>query len=364
MLSDEQIMDNLKKTDDANEVSIRTVILKIKNLYSFLISKWILILIAGLIGGLIGLTYALIKKPIYKAELSFALEDDKSAGGLGAALGLAGQMGLDLGGNSSGPFSENNIPEVMKSRSMIETALLTPVDINSKRMTLAQLYLDFNKYRESWKNKPSLQNINFPVNANRDKFSLQQDSILNEFYKNILKQNLNVDKVDKKLSIITVTTTSTHELFSKYFTEVLAKTVSDFYVQTKTKKSQQNVNILQHQADSVSQKLNLAIVGVASSADANPNANPTRQILRVSSQQRQVDVQANQAILTQLIVNLELSKIALRKETPLIQVIDRPILPLDKEKPSKIIKTITGGFAGVFFISIFLLLTDFIKKSQ
>jgi hypothetical protein len=131
--------------------------------------------------------------------------------------------------------------------------------------------------------------------------------------------------------------------------------VSDFYVNTKTKKSVQNVAILQRQTDSVRRELNAAITGVASSVDVNPNANPALQILRAPSQKRQVDVQANQAILTQLVANLEISKVSLRKETPLIQVIDRPILPLEKEKLGKLRGMIIGGIIGGF-LAIFIII--------
>lgn len=61
---------------------------------------------------------------------------------------------------------------------------------------------------------------------------------------------------------------------------------------------------------------------VAASADANPNPNLGRQTLRVPSQRKQGDVQINQAILAQLVQNLEIAKMSLRTETPLIQVID------------------------------------------
>lgn len=47
-----------------------------------------------------------LKKPIYQATLSFALEDDIAIGGwLRAVLGLANQFGIDLGsGNGGGAF--------------------------------------------------------------------------------------------------------------------------------------------------------------------------------------------------------------------------------------------------------------------
>jgi hypothetical protein len=332
------ITNNEKIVAESDEISLKDLIVKIKALFNYLRTKWIIIVCAGILGSILGLTYAYFKKPVYKAELSFALEDEKSSGGgLGSALGLASQFGIDLGGTGGGgAFSGDNLLLLFKSRSMVESALLTPQYINKKEQTLVEYYISFNELRTSWQKKSKLKSINFLPNADRSKFNLQQDSILGIIYNNIIKNNLSVDKLDKKLSVITVKVNSESEIFSKLFTEALVKTVSDFYVNTKTKKSAQNVDILQRQTDSVRRELNSAINGVASSVDVNPNANPALQILRTPSQRRQVDVQANQAILTQLVANLEISKVSLRKETPLIQVIDRPILPLEKGEVGEI----------------------------
>ncbi|MDB5115733.1 MAG: lipopolysaccharide biosynthesis protein [Mucilaginibacter sp.] len=349
---------NEKIDDSSDEISLKELILKMKVWWRYLLSKWLFILIVGLFGSILGLIYSYFQKPTYKAELSFALEDEKSGGGgLGAAMGLASQFGFDLGGGSGGgAFSGDNLLTLMKSRSMVEGALLMPVVINGKSETLAELYISFNQFRKEWESKPELRNIQFLSNVDRSKFSLQQDSILGVFYRTIVKSVLSVDKVDKKLSIITVTVTSGNELFSKFFTEVLVKTVSDFYVDTKTKKSTQNVTILQHQTDSVRHELDAAIRGVANSMDATPNANPGRQILKVTSQSKQVNVTANTTILGELVKNLEVSKVALRNETPLIQVIDRPILPLEKEKFRKIKGIIIGGLIAGFLAILILII--------
>jgi uncharacterized protein involved in exopolysaccharide biosynthesis len=56
-----------------------------------------------------------------------------------------------------------------------------------------------------------------------------------------------------------------------------------------------------------------------------------------------------------VVVNLELAKLALRKETPLIQVIDRPILPLKKEKLGKLKSLILGGFLAGFLTVLVLI---------
>ncbi|MDB5288285.1 MAG: lipopolysaccharide biosynthesis protein [Mucilaginibacter sp.] len=346
-----------------DEISLKDLINKIGDWWKYLLSKWIIILISGIIGGIIGISYAYLQKPVYKAQLSFVLEDEKSSGGgLGGALGLASQFGIDLGSGGGGAFSGDNLLSLMKSRSMVESSLLSSIETKGKEQTLCEMYIDFNHLREAWVKNPQLKNIQFLPNSDRNKFTLQQDSILGVFYKTIINNNLTVDKVDKKLSIITVTVNSQNELFSKLFTEVLVKTVSDFYVNTKTKKSAQNVNILQRQTDSVRHELNSAINGVASSVDVNPNANPALQILRAPSQRRQVDVQANQAILTQLVANLEISKVSLRKETPLIQVIDKPILPLEMERFGKGKGGVIGAFLFGFLTIIFLVISKAFKS--
>jgi uncharacterized protein involved in exopolysaccharide biosynthesis len=80
-----------------DEISLKELIEKGKEWYTYLFSQWKIIVIAGVIGAALGLTYSFVKKPIYTASLSFALEDEKS-GGLGGALGFASSFGIDLGG--------------------------------------------------------------------------------------------------------------------------------------------------------------------------------------------------------------------------------------------------------------------------
>ncbi len=352
--------DQEQTLDHSEEISLKELILKLIALWHYLLSKWKIILIGGIIGGAIGFLYAYLKKPIYKAELSFALQDEKSGGGLSGALGLASQFGIDLGGGGAGgEFSGDNLLELMKSRSMIEKTLLTSVSVNGKFETLAELYISFNKLREGWKGKPGLESIRYLPGADRSTFTSKQDSVLGVIHNSLITNNLVVDKLDKKLSIISLQVSSTNELFSKYFTEVLAKVVSDFYIETKTKKGIQNVAILQRQTDSVRRALNAAISGVAISMDVNPNPNPSRQTLRVPSQRKQVDVQANTAILGELVKNLEVAKMSLLQETPLIQVIDRPILPLEKARLGKLKAIVIGGIIGGFLMVIIL----FLRKS-
>jgi hypothetical protein len=181
--------------------------------------------------------------------------------------------------------------------------------------------------------------------------SRTQDSVLGVIYDNMIKAELTVGQKDKKNSIINVDIKSKDELFAKQFTETLAVIVSDFYVETKSKKAKDNLAILERQRDSIRAALNGSLTGVAVSNDQVFGLNPALNVRRVPGIKKEVDVQANTAILTELVKQTELARINLRKETPLIQVIDKPILPLKKEKFGKAIGFLLGGFLAAFLVT-------------
>ena len=347
---------------DNDEISLKELIQKIQEWIAYLKTQWKLIIGIAALGGIIGFVYASFQKPTYLATTTFVLEEDKGGGGLGGAMGLASSFGFDLGGGGGGLFTSSNIIELMKSRLVVEKTLLNPVQIAGKEISLADYYIQINELKEAWAKKPALANINFPVNADRTKFTLQQDSILQTISAGLTKTNLVITQKDKKVSIISLTVKTESELFSKLFCEQLLKETSDFYIETKSKKSRLNVDILQHQADSIRAELNGAITGVAAASDNVYNLNPAFNVKRTPSTRRQVDVQANTAILTQLVAQLELSKVSLRKETPLVQLIDRPILPLEKEKLGRLKSLEVGGFLAGFLTVLYLVFGRLYRK--
>jgi uncharacterized protein involved in exopolysaccharide biosynthesis len=352
----------MNEQNENDEISLKELLEKAKEWYSYLVSQWKIIVLAGIIGAAVGLAYSYSKKPIYTATLSFALEDEKSGGGLGGALGLASSFGIDLGGGGGSIFTGSNLTELFKSRSMVEQTLLTAVRYQDKNISLAEMYIQENKWREKWESKPQFATIQFLPSAERKGYSRVQDSILGVMYEDLSKNGLVVGQKDKKIAIINIDVSSTNELFAKYFTEALAKKVSDFYVATKSKKSRMNMDILERQTDSIRRELNGAITGVAVANDNTFGLNPAMNVRRAPSARRQVDVQANTAILTELVKQTELAKVTLRKETPLIQVIDKPILPLKKEKFGKAKGILLGGILAGFLVVFVLIVRRILKQ--
>lgn len=348
---------------EKTEISIQDMLFKSKDWLQYFQSKWKTILVISLLGAVLGLAYAVFKETEYTATTTFVLEEDSpGGGGLGQYAGLAALVGIDIGGASNGIFQGDNITALYKSRLMIEQTLLTEASFNGKKQLLVDYYVDFMGLRKKWSKKEKYANLHFSKVTGKPETRLA-DSLISEIVLDINKKYLKVGKPDKKLNLISVSFAAEDEQFAKTFNTTIVATVNDFYIQTKTKKALDNIKVLQHQTDSVKAVMNGAINTAAQIVDLTPNLNPTRQSQRSSPVQRsQFNAEANKAILTELVKNLELSKMNFLKNKPLIQVIDEPIFPLEDDKLGKV-KMSIFGFAIALILSLFgLAFAQFFKK--
>lgn len=343
-----------------NDIAVRDIFIKTVRIIADIKHKWKLLLICALIGAVLGLSYSVLIPPKYTAVSTFVLDESDKEGMLGQYAGLAAIAGIDINGGAGGIFKGDNIIELYKSRAMIKKTLLTAADFPQGKQKLIDRYVASHQLRQKWESDSDVGTVNF--NTDPDHFNRKQDSLITDIAVRFDKKFLEVGKPDKKLAIIKVAFTDKDELFAKAFTERLVDNVNNFYVQTKTKKTSQNVLVLQHQADSVKRALNQSLSGAASALDAAPNANPALLSLRVPSQKKQVDVQAGTAIYSEMIKNLEIAKISLRQQTPLIQFVDQPVLPLEKSHVGKVKGIVIGAFAGMFLIICYLLGTRLLRS--
>jgi hypothetical protein len=340
-----------------NAKSLKELILEGIFWYKYLLSKWKFILMIALLGAILGLGYALLTKPKYNAKITFALEDKTSSGG-GGIMSIASQFGFDLGGSNGGVFTGDNILELIKSRLLIEKTLLTTVNINGKDQKLINYYLNYTHLNKNWPKGPLLKNFSFDSTAN-ESLRFQRDSILGDVYRTIFNDMLSVKKIDKKLSVVAVNFVAGDEKFSQLFVENLVENVASFYIDTKTGKSRKNVALLEHRVDSVKNELDAAMYGRAQFTDQNFGL--VRQQAAVPKIKQEIRVQMLSTMYTELIKNLEFAKLALMREEPIIQIIDRPILPLDKQKLGKKMGVILGGMLFGFLSVLFIIMKKVIS---
>ncbi|MNE30355.1 hypothetical protein D3C80_1238650 [compost metagenome] len=119
---------------------------------------------------------------------------------------------------------------------------------------------------------------------------------------------------------------------------------------------------MQHKSDSLRRALDGALYGRALDADRIPNLNPVKQVAAVPGQKKQVDIQVISSAYGEVLKNLELSKLALSRETPFIQIIDAPIVPLPKEYIGRITGIVLGMVITIFFAFFFVIGSKIYKE--
>lgn len=321
-----------------------------------LLASWKLALLMVLICTGFATIYFFIQKPKYEASASFILEEKGSSMG-GGLSGLASQFGVDIGSLSGGAglFAGDNILDILKSRTIIEKTLLSKLDSSkgTDGLTLADVFIDKNNLRKKWAGNEALANLSFAKSTPGSINSRLQDSVLFVIYQNLIKKSISVERLNKKGSIITVNTVSMNEIFSKLFTERLVSATMKMYIDIKTGTATNNIRRLEQRSDSLMQILNSKSFKSASLQvlDANIAYKTTAVPVEVSQREKTITY----ALYSEVIKNLEASRMALASQTPIINILDSPKYPLDDQRKSLslLLLMAVGAGLGAFFVIVF-----------
>lgn len=337
-------------------LKIEDVLTAIKDFVSYLVKNQKWLWAASILLGLLGGVYGLLKKPSYLGKGSFILEEKTMGGGLS---GLASQFGLDLGsviGGNTNIFTGDNVIDILKSEKVISEVLKTPLDSTSGSVTLADHYLDFMK----WRNKfPEMSVLQFNKSGNER----LKDSVLQLMHEYIVEKQLTVDRINKKGSIIEIQTISNSQIFSKVFTERLLHATLKMYMDIKTGAARENVERLQKRADSLSRSMSSKTYQAAAAQvlDANIAFKTTAVPTEISGREKMLVF----TLYTEVIKNLELAKMALSNQTPIMQKLDTPKYPLknlNKEWWKSMIIGFGVGLGVAFFLLFYAYPSDPHKK--
>ena len=340
-----------------NTVALTDIIASAKNFIKFIQSKLKLLGLLIVLGGVLGLAYYFITSPKYQATATFIVEEKSSGSGL---AGMAGQLGFDISsltGGNAGLFDGDNILEIIKSRNIIESVLLSKVDIadSANNKTLADLYYETSGLKNKLEGKSNdLANLNFSSIKNGVGHTILQDSVLYMMIEKINKDNLNVQRTNKKGSIISISTNSTNPQFSKLFSERLLNETSEMYIKIKVGNLSSNINRLQNKADSLQALLNRT--SYQSAALNTFDANEAYKSSAVPEEMSQRDKLVLNTLYAEVVKNVEILRISLINQKPIIQVLDLPKFPLVNQQKSFLIIELIGLLAGLVIGLLYLLL--------
>ena len=349
--------------DFDSDISLRHVILKIQDYALACFKGWKLILLLAL---LMGLFVFILKKDapnMYKAELTFMLNEDES-GGLAGLSGVLGSFGIGLGSSES---NLDKILELAKARRVTQNAIFSEVTIGGKKDFLANHYIQMLKDHDEWtldgglfsavEDSMILESFSFSHDS-ISLFSIKENKALKKVHGSIAGNEKEVGKLNcyynELTGIMALIVECNNEELAVKLTNAIFNKLSEFYIEKSVEKQSYDLKIIKSKYDSISYALSNVEYKLASFEDSNQGLFRKKDLLtksRLSTEKQKLQFMIGKAE-----EQLQIAQITLDNRTPYIQVVDRPLLPLTPQNNTPlfffIFGFIFGGFLAVGYIVI------------
>ncbi len=323
--------------DDIDLLELASSIIK-RTLKHKVLAIVLFILVVGMAFAL-----ALLSTPFYQtnAKIIYQASGGSQASGLSALAALAG-VSTSKGDDPSAYLSDiilsnNMLQSVLAEKWKISKALpdtLTPVDLQTL-----------------WKIKPDTTKDDWQINLEYDMLDL------------LKKKKYIVFTQDKKSGVITLTTEFEDPQVSFDVNNFIFKQLNDILINKMHFKASGNRKFAEERLAEIKENLK--------EAEENLRRFRQRNRLRIDPAEEledarlQREVLMNQEIMIQLQKQYEIAKIEEARDMPVLDIIDKPMKPIQKSKPKRKLIILAGGVAAVFFSIMAVVLFDlFLEKKS
>jgi hypothetical protein len=315
-----------------------------------------------LVGG--GYEYYKVQDVNFKTEIVFIVDGD-NGGNAGGLLELANSFGIGGGiGSNASLFSGENFKELLRTKSIFRKALLTKVYYGKKEGIFANIFLEKSRIGDfEWKNKPEDFYKHRFKTSDINKLSVQDRNILDALY-DFLKGQTVIMNENPKSTFQTLTVETRDDTLSYIWAKLYLKTVTNFYIDTKTKKSQELLVIMDKRVDSLRSALYFTQGKLANYNDQNQQI--IFQRARIIAERLQLNSQQLQGMYLESVRNYDNLKFSLAKETPLFTIISEPEISTVGIRhfygPITLIGIILGVFLSSFVLNVVRIYKEMMSK--
>ncbi len=349
-----------------DQFSFKRLILKCLLVIPYIKENKKVLSIGAFVGLIVGGGYEYYKAQDvnFKTEIVFVVDGD-SGGNAGGLLELANSFGIGGGmGSNASLFSGENFKELLKTKSIFRKALLTKVRYGKKEGIFANIFLEKSRIGEfEWKNRPEdFYNHRFKT-SDINKLSAQDRNILDALY-DFLKGQTVIINDNPKSTFQTLTVETRDDTLSYIWAKLYLKTVTNFYIDTKTKKSQELLILMDKRVDSLRSALYYTQGKLANYNDQNQQI--IFQRARIIAERLQLSSQQLQGMYLESVRNYDNLKFSLAKETPLFTIISEPEISTVGIRhfygPITLIGIILGVFLSSFILNVVRIYKEVMSK--
>ena len=345
-----------------DQFSVEAFLLKGLKFIPFVRKNARFILIGVLLGGLLGFGVEIYrsKNLLHTSEIVFILDNESSGGG--GLADIASSLGFGSMAENSSMFSGENFKELLKTKSLYRKALLTEVEIGGKKDKFANFFLKKCDLAEhEWDEmSPDFFTYRFKI-KDISQSDIQDRNILNAIYEYLNSKTV-IEIENPKSSFQTLTVETRNDTLSYVWSKLYLKTVTDYYIANKTKKSKELLVIMDKRVDSLRSALYYTQGKLANYNDQNQQI--IYQRARVIADRLQMNSSQLQTMYFEAVRNYDNLKFSLIKESPLFTIITDTELPLPFQPYKWGRVTILGLLIGFFLSCFYLYLKQIFENSK
>jgi uncharacterized protein involved in exopolysaccharide biosynthesis len=295
-----------------------------------------------------GIYYALTAREEFVSTGKILPEYQSKAGGLSQFAGLASLAGVDLSsaaGGGSDAVRPDLYPDVLKSTPFFLELLKIKVRTkDNKEMLFSQFYDTFvldNKIEEKD------TKIKFPTSNQYIAVSYQTEKNLKD-----LRERISA-VIDKKTGLITVTVKLPDPVVATLITDYGMNFLTNYITNYRTEKSKRDLNFLAERLDAAKGKYFNNQAKKAQYSDQYQLSMMKLQAADLQRERIESEYKISSNFYNTLLQKYEEAKLKVQQETPVIKVLEPPVVPNKRSEPKRtiivLIATFLGGIFGIVF---------------
>ncbi len=329
--SGNQLPNDSFDSDEVIEISIRDIV-------AFVNKYWRPLLLIGVVSGGIGfgLSFTTPEEFTSSAKLLPEYSADLKGGNLGALASLAG---VSLGDNSDA-IRPDLYPDILQSRPFLLQLLTTPLPTEADTLALLTIMLGDDEIQPFTKSQIARADTVLTLTK-------EQEAVFENIAKRISASN------DKLTGVLTIEVELPDPVMAASATNLAVNYLKTFVAAYRTTKESDKVRFLQKQLSESKGRYQRSEYALNAYRDRNQNT--FSNVARIEEQRLQSDYLQAQTIYNGLTQQLEAARLQLQEDSPVLKILEPPMVANKKSKPKRLFYAIGFGIVGGFIALTFIL---------
>ncbi len=321
--------------------------------------KWA-ILIATIISTVLGIFIAINIPNEYSSQVQILPElSSKDGGGsLSSLKSLAGLAGVDLGGMSATEAVRPDLyPNILQSTPFMMGVMNMKVYSSKyKQKMLMSKFLEENKKKElatrifgesDEKDKDAFVINPSTIPLETIRLDKKQDDLIKELQKRVGAT------LDKKTGVISISAKMQDPVIAATIVRYAQDYLTKYVVNYRTEKTLKDIKFLGERVEEAKRRYDNALFAYSSYQDRNKAL--FLNIAKDEGKKLQYEVDLSYNLYSELVKQLEESKIKIHRETPIFKVLEPAQIPVKKSEPKRSVMVLGFAFLGLI-LSIMVVL--------